>query len=623
MNDYLKRHDFPNDLKKMDYKELELLSYEIRDYLIESVAKTGGHLASSLGVVELTIALHRVFDTPKDKLIWDVGHQTYAHQILTGRMDGFETLRQMGGMSGFPKKGESEYDVFDTGHSSTSIGLGLGLAAARDLAKEDYHVISVIGDGALTGGGAFEALNNAGHLQSDLIVILNDNGMSIGANIGGLSRHLIRLSGTSGYYNMKHRIKSGVSKVPVIGDELVTGIQHAKEKFKYSVMDEGVLFEELGFKYVGPVDGHDIHALCQVLENAKAIGGPVLIHTLTMKGRGYSHAEENPERFHGIGPFDPKTGTPRSGKGRPSWSDVFGKKLLHLAFQDPKIIAVIAAMIDGTGLVEFDRTFPDRTFDAGIAEGHATTFCAGLAAGGMKPYAAIYSTFLQRAYDQIIEDVCLQNLPVVFCLDRAGVVGPDGETHHGIYDLSYLRSMPNMTVLAPATAKQLEEMLEYSRTCKGPCAIRYPRGAAPEGPPLHAFEPGRSQRVLEGSDVDIWAVGPMLGHALEAAAQLGSEGISAGVVNIASVQPLDETKLRQSAADHPLIVTLEDNVLSGGVGEGLDRILAEESVRVLNMGWPDCFVPHGTQDELYEKYGLDAASVARRIAEERKELLQK
>lgn len=613
MSKYLKQHDFPEDLKKMDLDELELLSYEIRDFLVSSVSETGGHLASSLGAVELSIALHRVFDTPRDKLIWDVGHQTYAHKILTGRMDRFDTLRQLDGLSGFPKRCESEYDVFDSGHSSTSIGLGLGLAAARDLAGDDYHVVSIIGDGALTGGAAFEALNNAGHLDTDLIVILNDNGMSIGANIGGLSRHLIRLSATRGYMNVKNRIKSGVSRVPVIGDDLVSGIQNAKERFKYSVMEEGVFFEELGFKYVGPVDGHDIQKLCEVFQNAKAIGGPVLIHTLTTKGKGYSHAEQNPERFHGIGAFDPASGTPRKTKGDPSWSDVFGEKIVRMAFQDPKIVCVSAAMIDGTGLDQFSRTFPKRIFDIGIAEGHAVSFCAGLAEGGRKPYAAIYSTFLQRAYDQILEDVCLQNLPVVFCLDRAGIVGADGETHHGIFDLSYLRSMPGMTILAPATAQQLREMLEYSSQCQGPCTIRYPRGEAPLEPELPAFEPGKAQRLREGNDADLWAAGPMLQHALQAADILQEQGICVGVVNIASIAPLDEEMLRKSSGEHPLIVTLEDNVISGGIGEGIDRLLAQEPVRVVNLGWPDRFIPQGTQQQLYERYGLDGDSVAQRI----------
>ncbi|MBQ6370169.1 MAG: 1-deoxy-D-xylulose-5-phosphate synthase [Firmicutes bacterium] len=616
MSNYLKQHKFPEDLKNMDYDELELLSFEIRDFLVSSVAKTGGHLASSLGVVELTIALHKVFDAPKDKLIWDVGHQTYVHKILTGRTDGFEHLRQMGGMSGFPKRCESEFDPFDTGHSSTSIGLGLGTAIARDLAGEDYHVVSVIGDGALTGGGAFEALNSAGHQQTDLIIVLNDNGMSISPNTGGLSNHLVRLSGTAGYANMKQRIKSGVSRVPVIGNDIVSGLQHAKEKIKYSVIEDGIIFEELGFKYIGPVDGHDIEELCEVLENAKSLGGPVLIHTLTMKGKGYTHAENHPERFHGIGPFDPVTGMPLSGKGRPSWSDVFGDKLVRMAFQDPKIVAVSAAMIDGTGLEGFSRTFPKRIFDAGIAEGHAVTFSAGMAAAGRKPFVAVYSTFLQRAYDQILEDVCLQGLPVVFCLDRAGIVGADGETHHGIYDISYLRSMPGMTVLAPATAGQLEEMMEFAAKAEGPVAIRYPRGEAPREPELPPFEAGHAQRLKDGKEVDIWAAGPMLHKALEAAELLKEQGITAGVVNIASVQPLDGNTLKEAATSIPLIVTLEDNVLSGGTGECIDRLLAEDPVRVINLGWPDCFVPHGKQEELYEAYGLDAASIAARIKEE-------
>ena len=616
MSDYFLHHDFPADLREMDFDELDLLSYEIRDFLVSSVAKNGGHLASSLGVVELAIALHRVFDTPRDKLIWDVGHQSYVHKILTGRAGEFEHLRQMGGLSGFPKRCESEYDVFDTGHSSTSIGLGLGMACARDQAKEDYRVVSVIGDGALTGGGAFEALNHAGHLGTDLIVVLNDNGMSISPNIGGLSRHLIRLSGTAGYNNMKHRIKHGVSRVPLIGEEIVSGIQAAKEKIKYSVIEDGVIFEELGFKYLGPVDGHNIRELCQALENAKSIRGPVLIHALTRKGRGYSLAEENPGKFHGIGPFDPDTGELTSPKAGRTWSGVFGEKMVRMAFQDPAITCISAAMIEGTGLEQFRRTFPNRIYDTGITEGHAVTFAAGLAAGGMRPYVAVYSTFLQRAYDQIMEDVCLQSLPVVFCLDRAGIVGADGETHHGIYDISYLRSMPGMTILAPATAGQLEEMLEYSRECDGPCAIRYPRGEAAQEPDLPEFIPGRAQRLREGGDVDIWAAGHMLSHALEAADLLLEQGIHAGVVNMASLQPLDEEQLEESAADHSLIVTLEDNVISGGIGEAIDGKLADADVRVVNLGWPDCFVPHGTQNQLYQKYGLDGASVADRIARE-------
>ena len=617
MSKYLKEHDFPSDLKNMDYDELELLSYEIRDFLVESVSKTGGHLASSLGVVELAIALHRVFDSPKDKLIWDVGHQTYVHKILTGRAEGFEHLRQMGGMSGFPKRCESEHDIFDTGHSSTSVSLGLGLAAARDLTGENYHIVSVIGDGALTGGLSFEGFNHAGHLDTDLIVILNDNGMSISPNIGGLSNHLVKLSGTAGYSAMKTRIKTGVSKVPVIGDDIVSGLQHAKEKIKYSVLEDGVIFEELGFKYIGPVDGHDIKELCEVLENAVKIGGPVLIHTLTTKGKGYPPAEKNPEKFHGTGPFDIATGLPLKSGGGPSWSDVFGDKLVRMAFQDPKIIAVSAAMIDGTGLDMFSRTFPKRIFDVGIAEEHAVSFSAGLAAAGMKPYVAVYSTFLQRAYDQILEDVCLQGLPITFCLDRAGVVGADGETHHGIFDISYLRSMPGMTILAPANARQMEEMMDWSAECSGPCTIRYPRGTAPEGPELPQFEPGKAQRIREGADVDIWSLGTMLPQALRAAEILEGEGIRAGVVNIASVQPLDEDLLAQSAAEHPLIVTLEDNVVSGGAGEHIDRLLSEDPVVVINLGWPDQFIPHGTQDELYEAYGLDGTSIARRISEER------
>ncbi len=619
MSKYLKKHDFPSDLKNMSYDELELLSYEIRDFLVESVSKTGGHLASSLGVVELSIALHRVFDSPKDKLIWDVGHQSYVHKILTGRMDGFDHLRQMGGMSGFPKRCESDHDVFDTGHSSTSVSLGLGLAAARDLAGEDYRVVSVIGDGALTGGLCFEAFNHAGHLETDMIVVLNDNGMSISPNIGGLSNHLVKLSGTAGYSAVKNRIKTGMSKVPVIGDEIVTGIQHAKEKIKYSVLEDGVIFEELGFKYIGPVDGHNIKELCEVLQNATKIGGPVLIHTLTTKGKGYSPAEKDPGRFHGTGPFDISTGKALKKGAGPSWSAVFGDKLMRMAFQDQKITAVSAAMIEGTGLEMFSRTFPRRIFDVGIAEEHAVTFSAGLAKAGMKPFVAIYSTFLQRAYDQIMEDVCLQELPVVFCLDRAGAVGADGETHHGIFDISYLRTMPGMTILAPATAKQLEQMMEWAAQSEGPCAIRYPRGEAPQEPELPDFQAGKAQRIREGKDVEIWACGSMLPQAVKAAEHLEKEGIMAGVVNMASVQPLDEEELARSAAEHDMIVTVEDNIITGGIGEHICRLLSEKEVRVVNLGWPDRFIPHGSQEELYEAFGLDGASIAARIAEERNE----
>ena len=620
MSKYLIEHDFPTDLKNMRFDELELLSYEIRDFLVSTVSETGGHLASNLGVVELAIALHRVFDTPDDKIIWDVGHQSYVHKILTGRASQFDTLRKHEGMSGFPKRYESPHDVFDTGHSSTSIGLGLGLAAARDIKGDNYHVISVIGDGAMTGGAAFEALNNAGNMNTDIIVVLNDNGMSISPNTGGLSRHLIKLSGTHRYTSVKKQIKKGMYKLPKIGEELVSGVHNAKGRIKYAII-EGIFFEELGFKYIGPVDGHDIKEMCKVLAMAKDFEGPVLIHALTKKGRGYSHAEERPEEFHGIGPFDPDTGIPVKKSAIPSWSNHAADALMRLADEDERTVVVSAAMIDGTGLASFSEKYPDRLFDTGIAEGHAATFAAGLASAGLRPYVVIYSTFLQRAYDHILEEVCLQDLPVTFCLDRAGIVGADGETHHGIFDVSYLRTMPNLTILAPADGKQLEDMIAFAGIHDGPCAIRYPRGEALPIDGLDVFEPGRSQRIREGKDVSIWALGNMVTHALKAADILKEQGIEASVVNIASIAPIDMETLEKDALEYDLIVTLEDNVISGGVGEGisgkLDQIASGVDAPIAEhmlLGWPDRFIEHGSVDDLFGKYGLDGPSVAERIS---------
>ena len=609
MSNYLSEHNFPEDLRTMDFDQLELLSYELRDFLVESVSKTGGHLASNLGIVELTIALHRCFDTPKDKIIWDVGHQSYVHKILTGRMDGFDNLRKYGGISGFPKACESEYDVFDTGHSSTSISLGLGLAAARDLRGDDYKVVSVIGDGAMTGGLAYEALNNAGSMNTNLIVVLNDNGMSISQNTGGLSSSLGRITSTDKYVHMKTTVKKGLSKVPVIGDSVISGIHNAKEDIKYAVID-GILFEELGFKYIGPVDGHDIRELCQTFQRAKGLKGPVLVHAVTQKGKGYTKAEKQPNVFHGIGAFDVETGKPVASSSGRSYSRVFGDKLIDMAYYDERIIAISAAMTDGVGLEEFSRTYPDRFFDVGIAEAHSTTFAAGLAKAGMRPYVAVYSSFLQRAYDQILEDVCLQNLPVTFCIDRAGVVGADGETHHGLFDMAYLRSMPNMTVLAPKDGPELEAMMDMSLSIDGPCAIRYPRGAAADLGGPSAEIPGKAVRLKDGTDVDIWAAGNMAGPALEASAILEEEGFSAGVVNMASITPFDEEALNDSTENVPLIITIEDGIVTGGIGEHIKALAADGPAKVINLGWPDKFIEHGSQDELCRKYGLDKESIA-------------
>ncbi len=612
MNKYLAQHDFPQDLKKMDYDEMELLSYEIRDFLVEEVSKTGGHLASNLGAVELSIALHRTFDSPKDKLIWDVGHQTYVHKILTGRADKFGGLRQLGGMSGFPKANESPHDIFDTGHSSTSLSLGLGMAAARDLAGDDYEVVSIIGDGAMTGGTAFEALNNAGSVNRKMIVVLNDNGMSISHNIGGFSTYLSRLRSSKKYMAMKARIKKNVSKVPVIGDGTVASMKYLRDLVKYSVID-GVIFEELGFKYFGPIDGHDIRELCETLQQAKDCSGPVFIHAITQKGKGYSKAEERPDKFHGIGPFDMKTGDPVKKSSIPSYSSVFGNKLIELADNNKKIVAVSAAMIEGTGLKDFHKKFPERTFDVGIAEGHAVTFAAGMAKAGLKPFVAIYSTFLQRAYDHIIEDVCLQNLPVVFCIDRAGIVGADGETHHGIFDLSYLKSLPNMTILAPKDAAELEEMLTFASEYEGPCAIRYPRGSAPAIEPHFPVEKGKSHIMRDGSNIVIWAIGAMTEKAIKAADILEEKGISTAVVNMSSLKPMDTELLKEFSSKMQLMVTIEDNVVSGGMGEEISSMLVNDDINVLNIGWPDRFIEHGTSDELYKRYGMDPQSIAERI----------
>ena len=609
MSKYLSEHNFPEDLRSMDFDQLELLSYELRDFLIESVSKTGGHLASNLGIVELTIALHRSFDTPKDKIIWDVGHQSYVHKILTGRMDSFDSLRKFGGISGFPKSCESEYDVFDTGHSSTSISLGLGLAAARDLSGDDYNVVSVIGDGAMTGGLAYEALNNAGSMNTNLIVVLNDNGMSISQNTGGLSRSLGRITSTENYVHMKTKVKKGLKKVPVIGESVISGIHNAMEDIKYAVID-GILFEELGFKYIGPVDGHNIRELCETLNRAKKLSGPVLVHAVTQKGKGYSNAEKRPNVFHGIGAFDIETGKPISQSSGRSYSTVFGDKLIEMAEKDERVIGLSAAMTDGVGLESFCRKYPKRFFDVGIAEGHSVTFSAGLAKAGQRPYVAVYSSFLQRAYDQILEDVCLQNLPVTFCIDRAGVVGADGETHHGLFDMVYLRSMPGMTVLAPKDGPELEAMMELSLNINGPCAIRYPRGTAADLqlPPVNQV--GKAQRLKEGINADIWAAGNMVKPALEAAALLEEEGIYAGVVNIASITPFDTEALRESSEIVPLIVTIEDGIVTGGIGESIKAFTADSVTKVINLGWPDRFIEHGSQELLYQKYGLDKEAIA-------------
>lgn len=615
----MKRNLLPEDIHNMSMKELELLSYEIREVLLDTVSKTGGHLASNLGIVELTIALHKVFYSPRDKLIWDVGHQSYVHKLLTGRAERFDTLRQLGGISGFPRSDESVHDCFSTGHSSTSISLAAGFAAARDLKKENYHVVAIVGDGALTGGLAYEALNNLGASDSKVIIVLNDNKMSISENTGGISKNLSRLRMSRGYLDFKKQVKSKLTRLPGVGEGLFNGIEHIKDSVKYAIVD-GAFFEELGFKYFGPVDGHNIGELIEILSLAGNVEQSVIIHTVTKKGKGYRNAEIKPEMFHGIGPFDVTTGIPLSKEPQDSFYGAFGSKMTELGESDDRIVAISAAMIEGTGLKKFKDTFPERTFDVGIAEGHAVTFAAALAAQGLKPVVAIYSSFLQRAYDQIISDVCIQGLPVVFAVDRAGNVGNDGETHQGIYDLSYLSHMPGLTVMAPKNVEELGKMLEYALNLNKPCVIRYPRGGnciVSDSGDTPEIETAKCELISTGSDVEIWALGSMVKTSADAAGILRDKGYSVGLVNARFVKPLDKSGLAESMARTCSIVTLEDNITTGGFGSAVSDFVnqSKSDVKLLKLGWPEQFLEHGSMDELFVKYRLDAVSVSERILE--------
>ena len=609
MSNHIKDYKLPEDIKSMDENSLELLSTGIRAFLIDTISQTGGHLASNLGVVEISIGLHKIFNFPKDKLIWDVGHQSYIHKILTGRADQFSTLRQIDGMSGFPKRSESEYDVYDTGHSSTSISAAMGLAVARDLKKSDEEVIAVIGDGAMTGGPSFEALNNLGSLGSKVIIVLNDNGMSISEINGGLSEHLSKLRTSSEYQNTKNNIKKAINKIPDLGKPLSKGIAGLKRAVKYAIFSGGVIFEELGITYLGPFDGNNMSDVLRGLNQAKNAPGPVLVHFITKKGKGYKQAEQNPDKFHGIGAFDKETGASLS-QSKTSYSEIFGNKMFELAEKNDKLVALTAAMCTATGLDKMRDRFPERVFDVGIAEAHASIFAAGLALGGMHPVVAIYSSFLQRAYDEIIEDVCLQKLPVTFAIDRAGIVGADGETHHGIFDLSYLLPLPNMTVLAPCDAHQLEDMLEYAISKDAPFAIRYPRGSADMTRHIEGSFELKNNVISEGKDVNIIAVGTMLNKAIKASEILKEQGIDAKVCSASVLKPFDDSIINSS---DKLIVTLEDNLIRGGFGE---YIAANYTNRVVNLGWPDKFIEHGDCEYLYKKYGLDAESIAERIRQE-------
>ena len=605
----------PQELKKLPPELLPQLAQEIREKIISTVAKTGGHLAPSLGVVDLSIALHYVFDCPRDKIVWDVGHQAYAHKLLTGRQDRFHTLRQHGGLSGFPKRGESCYDAFDTGHSSTSISAALGIASARCLKRERHKVIAVIGDGSMTAGIAFEGLNNAGDLNKDLIVVLNDNGMSIAPNVGAMSSFFSRKLTRPTMVFLKKQVENLLRSLPAIGEDLVTWAKRSEESFK-AFFTPGMLFEALKFTYLGPVNGHRLDHLVETFNNVKNLKGPILVHVLTTKGKGYVPAETDPTGFHGLGKFDPDTGeTKKSVSEVPSYTQVFGDTLVRLARQDPKVVAITAAMPDGTGLVDFRQEFPTRFFDVGICEQHAVTFAGGLAVEGMRPVAVIYSTFLQRAYDQVLHDICLQKLPVVFALDRSGIVGEDGETHQGLFDLSYLRHLPNLVLMAPKDENELRDMLFTAVEHPGPVAIRYPRGRGQGvafSSTLSKVPIGKAEVLREGQDLLILALGASVYPSLEAAAELEKQGFSATVVNVRFIKPLDEPLILSLAAQHGRVLTVEENVLAGGFGSAVLELLADRDlfgVAVKRLGIPDIFVEHGAQAVLRKKYELDAAGI--------------
>lgn len=607
----LDKVNYPEDLEKLNSVELNQLSSEIRNFLVDNVSKTGGHLASNLGVVELTLALHKVFNMPKDKIIWDVGHQSYVHKIITGRKSKFNTLRKFNGISGFPKPDESEYDIFATGHSSTSISAGLGVARARDIMKEKYNVISVIGDGALTGGVAFEALNDAGNSKTNMIVILNDNEMSISPNVGSISAYLSRIRTDPNYINFRDDVETLVKKIPTIGNTLFKNTHKLKEGLKYLFV-QGMLFEELGFKYIGPIDGHNIVKLIDVLERAKKINGPVLIHVLTKKGKGYCHAENNPDIFHSMGPFEIETGE-KAPSCSINYSDVFGNSLVEEAKKNEKIVAITAAMPDGTGLSEYAENFKDRFFDVGIAEQHAAILAAGLALNGMRPVFAVYSTFLQRAYDQVVHDICIQKLPVMFAIDRAGIVGEDGETHQGLLDLSYLRTIPNITVLSPKDLTEFKMMLKWCYNFNTPVAIRYPRGGDYEVS-FDKYEDitlGKWEIIKNGDNIAILAVGKMNQVSKKVIEKLKNKDIDAGLINCRFVKPLDEDMLHHVFNNYKHVFTIEDNYIAGGFGSGVLEFAARNDYKgkVSLLGFPDEFIRQGSSALLYKKYNLDVDGI--------------
>jgi 1-deoxy-D-xylulose-5-phosphate synthase len=620
MSNLLSTIDSPADLNSLSTEDLTQLAEEIRNKIIVTLAETGGHLASSLGAVDLTVALHSVLDSPRDKIIWDVGHQAYAHKLLTGRQEEFTTLRQLGGLSGFPKREESEHDHLDVGHSSTSISAALGMVAARDLRGSEEAIIPVIGDGALTGGMSFEALNHAGHLQKDLVVVLNDNEMSISENVGAMSNHLSKLRVNPQLHHAKEELETIINDIPAIGEKLLETLGHVKDAVKYLVVS-GILFEKLGFTYLGPIDGHDIEELQEYIQQAVEYGGPVLLHTVTTKGKGYPPAEKEPTSYHGVGAFDIKTGEGKSSKQKITYTEAYANTLVDLAEEDEDITTITAAMPKGTG--KFKERFPDRFYDVGIAEQHAVTFGAGLALEGAKPFITIYSTFFQRAYDQLVHDVGMQKAPVKLALDRAGLVGNDGETHHGVFDFSYLRQIPNMTVMAPKDEDELRSMVKTAaKYDEGPIAVRYPRG---EGrgvdlTPPEVLEIGQAEVLREGSEAAVLAIGSMVYPALQAAEELAAEGIEITVVNTRFVKPLPEELILNLAAEDIPLITAEEHALSCGFGSAVLELIADSNYNpeVKRIGLPDKFIEHGSQSELKSKYGLDAAGIQAKV----KEILQ-
>ncbi len=624
---YIEKINKENDIKNIDPENYPELASEIREFLIEKISNNGGHLGSNLGVVELTMALHLSLNMPEDKIIFDVGHQSYTHKILTGRRDDFDMLRKYGGMSGFPKRRESDCDPFETGHSSTSVSAGLGLVKARDLAGEHFNVVSVIGDGALTGGMAYEALNNASKLKTNYIIILNDNDMSISENVGGISNYLQKIRTAEGYQNFKLDLEKFLLKnMPFRGEKVVDSLKRFKSSFKQLIVP-GMFFEDMGITYLGPVNGHDIKAMCKMIEEAKRIRHCVLIHVLTKKGRGYDPAERQPARFHGTVPFEIETGLPKVKRTKADYTDIFSTVMIKLAARNEKVVAITAAMPDGVGLKRFRNIYPDRFFDVGIAEEHAVTFAAGLAAGGMRPVVAIYSSFLQRAYDQILHDVCIQNLPVIFAIDRAGIVGADGETHQGIFDISYLSSIPNMNILVPKNKWELSDMMKFAVEISVPCAIRYPRGEAYDG--LREFrapvEYGRSEMIYDEAGIALFALGSMVKTAEEVRSILKEKGYFCSLINARFAKPIDEEAVSAAASRHDLIVTMEENVLNGGYGEKVLEFAnrAGLDTHILNIALPDEYIEHGKPDILKSELKLDAAGIADRILSETERIRSK